>query len=230
MNLHYLKHVPFEGLGSIRDWAENAGVNITSTRLYEHDPLPDMDTFDCLVIMGGPMSVNDILQFPWLADEKRFVRNAINQGKTVLGVCLGAQLIVDVLGAAIYPNTHKEIGWFPIRKAAAAKDDRAAAFLPDLLDVFHWHGETFDLPEGATLLASSDACTNQGFIYHERVMGLQFHLETTPASLSALIDNCSHELQPGPYIQTAAEMMRGEVNFVQINETMAGLLNQLMKR
>ena len=227
MNLHYLKHVPFEGLDSIRDWAENTPVKVTSTCLYKNEPLPNIDTLDGLVIMGGPMSVNETLEHPWMADEKRFIRNVIDQGKAVLGVCLGAQLIADVLGAKIYPNKYKEIGWFPIKKVAAASDCGLVEFLPDQLEVFHWHGETFDLPDGAALLASSDACANQGFIYKKRVIGLQFHLETTPASLRALIDKCADELKPGPYVQTTAEMIGNDSRFVQVNKTMTGLLNQL---
>ncbi len=230
MNLVYLKHVPFEGLGSIRQWAENAAAALMAVRMYANDPFPPIETIDGLIIMGGPMSVYDVEIYPWLRAEKRFVREVIARGKPVLGVCLGAQMIAKALEAEIYPNPHKEIGWFPIVKAEAVKTNPLGAFLPDQLEVFHWHGETFEIPQGAVPLASSRACSNQGFIYEDHVMGLQFHLETKPASLRALIDNCSDELTPGkPYIQTEAQMTQNQTGFEGINLAMDALLNRLFK-
>lgn len=222
MKLHYLQHVPFEGLGMIGDWAEAHGARISSSQLYNHDPLPDLGSFDWLVVMGGPMGIHDHAEHPWLVAEKHFIRAAIDAGKTVLGICLGAQLIADVLGAKVYPGPQKEIGWFPIRRT-----DGAPEIIPEELTVFHWHGDTFDIPEGATRLASSAACNNQGFIYGDRVIALQFHMETTPASMEALIVNCGHELVDAAFIQTAQQMRAGLPNLGHINAVMNGLLDQL---
>ena len=238
IRLHYLQHVPFEGLGIIEEWAEARGFEIRVSRLYDHDPLPAPELFDWLVIMGGPMGIYDSTEYPWLVAEKECIQQAIAAGKTVLGICLGAQLIADVLGARVYPAAQKEIGWFPIERSAAAPE-----LLPEKLVVFHWHGDTFDLPEGAVHLASSAACANQGFIYNDRVVGLQFHMETTPESMEALIENCANELPhvaaaSGPGVrnedgslstlQTAEQMRAGLRHIESINTAMKQLLDALM--
>jgi GMP synthase-like glutamine amidotransferase len=222
--LHTLQHVPFEGLGMIEDWANAQGFEISVTRLFNNDPFPDIKTFDWLVIMGGPMGIYDLAEYPWLSAEKNFIQYAIEAKKTVLGICLGAQLIADVLGAKVYPGPQKEIGWFPIQRVAGAPD-----LLPEKLTVFHWHGDTFELPEGAIRLASSAACINQGFVYNGRVVALQFHLETTPESMDALIENCGEELLDAPYIQTAEQMRAGQAHMGNINATIFRLLDSLIE-
>ncbi|MGB3212162.1 MAG: type 1 glutamine amidotransferase [Desulforhopalus sp.] len=199
MRAHYLQHVPFEGLGSIQTWLDMAGYDITTTRLYESTKLPNPDQLDLLILMGGPMSVNDEERFPWLRTEKQFVRHTIESGKAVLGICLGAQLIASALGESVYPNRRKEIGWFPVE--GIPQEDESTFTFPPSLDVFHWHGETFDLPEGAMLLARSEACENQAFQFGQAVIGLQFHLETTPESARAIITNCRQEILPSKFVQ-----------------------------
>jgi len=202
MKLHYLQHVPFEGLGIIEDWAKTQDAEISCTRLFAGEQLPDIGSFDWLVVMGGPMGIYDHKEHPWLIAEKEFIKAAIDTGKTVLGICLGAQLIADVLGAKVYPGSQKEIGWFPIQRSEGAPE-----LLPATLTAFHWHGDTFELPAGATRLASSEACKNQGFIYNDRVVALQFHLETTPESMEALIENCAEEL---PNVDAASSFVQKE--------------------
>ena len=182
MIIHYLQHVKFEGLGSIENWVNNAGHEIASTKLYKNETFPDIKDFHWLIIMGGPMSVHDTSIYPWLGKEKEFIRRAIDSDKTVIGICLGAQLIAEVLGSKIYPARKKEIGWHPIRKSSS----KIADVLLDNIDAFHWHGETFDLPNEAIRLASSDVCENQAFIFKERVLGLQFHLESIFTSVKEL--------------------------------------------
>ncbi len=123
MNAHYLQHVPFEGIGSIEGWLSRNGARVGRTRLYQGEALPDverMETNDLLVVMGGPMSVNDEGTFPWLAAEKAAIRAAVRRGVRVLGICLGAQLIASALGARVYRNSVKEIGWFPIQGVVGA--------------------------------------------------------------------------------------------------------------
>ncbi len=115
MKVHVLQHVPFEGLGSIDPWLASRGAEVAYTRFFQNDPLPSPGSMDLLVVMGGPMSVNDEGELAWLAPEKRFVRDAVESGVPVLGICLGAQLIASALGACVYPNRVKEIGWFPFR-------------------------------------------------------------------------------------------------------------------
>ncbi len=225
MKLHYLQHVPFEGLGIIEDWAKAQDTEISVSQLFNNDPLPDLAGFDWLVVMGGPMGIYDYEKYPWLVTEKLFIKNAIDAGKTVIGICLGAQLIADVLGAKVYPGPQKEIGWFPIQRAEGAPE-----IIPKELTAFHWHGDTFEIPEGAICLASSEAYKNQGFIYNNCVIALQFHLETTYESMKALIENCGSELVDAPTIQTAKQMRTGRSNIENINAAMKALLSQLNHR
>jgi GMP synthase-like glutamine amidotransferase len=205
MRAHWLQHVPFEGLGSIEPWLNANGYEISATRLFRSEELPALHDIDLLVVMGGPMSVNDEKEFPWLAAEKEFVRDAIHSGKAVLGICLGAQLIAAALGAHVYPNAVKEIGWFPVMPIATPGS--AIRSFPESVDVFHWHGETFDLPSGATQLAKSKGCENQAFQFGDSVVGLQFHLETTPESAKAIVTNCRAELLPSEYVQSESEIL-----------------------
>jgi len=122
MNLHYLQHVSFEGLGTIQSWADRNAHSVSVTRFYENEHLPSPECVDMLVIMGGPMGIYDYTEYPWLHEEKEFIRQAIAAGKPVLGVCLGAQLIADVCGARVFPGKQKEIGWFPLKRSDELHD------------------------------------------------------------------------------------------------------------
>ena len=228
MRVHYLQHVPFEGLGSMEPWFRAAGHEITTSRFFESPELPELDEVDLLVAMGGPMSVNDEQEFPWLVREKRFVGAAIEAGKAVLGVCLGAQLIASAMGARVYGNRFKEIGWFPIQGVAPTA---APVFrFPSSVEVFHWHGETFDLPPGAVRLARSAGCENQAFQLGRSVIGLQFHLETTPASARALVSNCRAELLPARYVQSETTILGASPGrYRAINGLMAKVLTFLLE-
>jgi GMP synthase-like glutamine amidotransferase len=226
MRAHCLQHVPFEGPGSIEPWLAAAGYELTRTPLYASADLPAAKAVDFLVVMGGPMSVNDEDQFPWLAPEKRFIREVIESGKPVLGVCLGAQLIAAAMGAGVFRNPVKEIGWFPVR-AVAAGGGSVFAFPPSAT-VFHWHGETFDLPPGAVRLAESEGCANQAFQLGRSTIGLQFHLETTPESARELIAHCCAELVPARYIQAEEEILAADPDrYAAINRLMGDLLGYL---
>jgi len=136
--------------------------------------------------------------------EKQFVREALTRGVAVLGVCLGAQLIASALGARVGPNPVKEVGWFPID---ATPPSPGYAPLPRTGTVFHWHGETFDLPSGAVRLARSAGCANQAFQLGRNVVGVQFHLESTPATVRALAHHCAAELVPEPYVQSGQQLL-----------------------
>jgi GMP synthase-like glutamine amidotransferase len=228
MRVHYLQHVAFEGLGSIESWLERRSARLACTRLHAGEPLPRAGDFDWLIAMGGPMSVNDEARLPWLRAEKELIGNAIAAGRHVLGICLGAQLIAAALGARVYRNAQPEIGWFPIEPIAGTAppnpfDDVFSA----AGEVFHWHGETFDLPAGATLLARSEGCPRQAFALGHRVLGLQFHLETTPAGAQALVANCRGEMVPGPYVQSPDEILRTAERFDRIHRLMERVLETL---
>ncbi|NOY67881.1 MAG: amidotransferase [Deltaproteobacteria bacterium] len=228
MRAHYLQHVPFEELGSIAPWLKGAGYEITNTRFFESAALPDIQAVDLLVIMGGPMSVNDENEFPWLVPEKRFIREVINSGKPVLGICLGAQLIASAMGAVIYRNPVTEIGWFPIH--GISSNDASLFNFPPSEKVFHWHGETFDLPTGATRLAGSDGCENQAFQLGKSVIGLQFHLETTPESAREIVSNCYDNPAPSKYILTKEEILSARPEqYKSINQLMGNVLSFLVR-
>ncbi len=221
MRAHYLQHVPFEGLGSIKDWFEKTGYNITCTQLFKNTEFPDQKDIDFLVIMGGPMSINDESEYPWLVQEKRFIKEFVESGKPVLGICLGAQLLAGALGEKIYPNSVKEIGWFSVNAVTPANN--AAFEFPGSTIVFHWHGETFDLPKGAVRIAETNVCRNQAFQIGKNVIGLQFHLEMTKESVQEIVANCRDELVPGEYIQI-------EENILSAPSERYNSTNQLMNK
>ena len=227
MNIHYLQHVPFEGLGSIEDWVQRGGHTLSATRLYLGEQLPAVETLDLLVVMGGSMNIDEEALYPWLSAEKRFIEQAIAAGQRVLGVCLGAQLVANVLGAKVYANTNREIGWFPVEMTQAASASGLFAAFPRRIEAFHWHGDTFDIPSGAVHIARSAGCANQAFVYDERVVGLQFHLETTPASAQQIIAHCAEAITQGRYIQTPQAMLADAHRFDSINRTMHELLDRL---
>ncbi|MCK6555816.1 amidotransferase [Candidatus Binatia bacterium] len=236
MRIHSFFHVPFEGLGSIADWAAVRGHVVTATPWYGGGAAPSPEAYDWLIVMGGPMGVYDEGEYPWLVDEKRAIAAAIGAGKRVLGVCLGAQLIADVLGARVSRNPHREIGWFPIELASEGASTRTGRSLAPIArgsqtpaPVFHWHGDTFDLPAGAVHVARSEACEHQAFSLDDRVVGLQFHLETTPASAAELIGNCPGDLVAGPYVQSAETMVADAGRFLRINAVMHALLDALTR-
>jgi GMP synthase (glutamine-hydrolysing) len=189
--------------------------------------LPAQDALDWLVVMGGPMNIYEEERYPWLVAEKRFIAQVVEAGKTVLGICLGAQLIADVLGAPIVKGPHPEIGWFPVIRDPAADHTKVGRVLPASFEAFHWHGDTFMLPKDAVPLGRSEACACQGFVYKERVLALQFHLETTAASAEALIEHCGAEIGNGPYEQAAAEMLVDPGRFDRLNALMKTLADTL---
>jgi GMP synthase-like glutamine amidotransferase len=225
MKIHYLQHVPFEGLGSMEPWLQARGHLVSGTRLYAGQTCPDVAEFDGLIVMGGPMGIYDEAQYPWLVHEKDFLREAIACNKPILGICLGAQLLADALGAKVTRNARREIGWFPIEADGALNNTVLAGVFPKTLEAFHWHGDTFALPEGALPVASSEACSNQGFIFDDRIFAFQFHLETTPAAARALVENCRDELAGSRYVQSEVEILGDEGRFAAINRVMDSVLD-----
>jgi len=229
MHAHYLQHVPFETLGSIKSWLKISGYKTTVTRLYQSTLLPAPESVDLLIILGGPMSANDEEQYPWLRTEKLFIRQIIEAGKPVIGVCLGAQLIASSLGESVYPNRRKEIGWFPIQ--GLRHEDESLFSFPEEIEVFQWHGETFDLPSGSVLLATSEGCKNQAYQLGKSVIGLQFHLEVTPEAVRTLVNNCRNEIQPSKYVQPEPVLLdKGPDRFLVLNHLMGDILSFLTRR
>ncbi len=209
MKIHALRHVPYEGPGFIEEWIDEMQYELTFTLAYEKPEYPSKDDFDALIIMGGSMSVNDEELYPWLKKEKEFILNSIEAGKQVLGICLGSQLIASALGSKVYQNKTREIGWFPVRKSFEMH-----SWFPEFDEaeqqiLLHWHGDTFELPEGAVRLFSSEATPNQGFAFGENVIALQFHPEMNEKNIRDLVDHTRSELVKDTFVQTESEILEG---------------------
>jgi GMP synthase-like glutamine amidotransferase len=205
MHITILQHLPHEGPGSIADWASARGHTQRIHRLDQNDMLPSVGEFDLLVVLGGDMSVHDQSDHPWLAPERELVKASLDAGKPVVGICLGAQQIALALGAAVYPNEQREVGFWPIHKTAEVLP------LPDTLEVLHWHGDTFDLPADARLFASSEGCRKQMFLAADGLaLGLQCHIETTAEMVDVFCrEDVSYLIPPvgqGRWMQDAARM------------------------
>ncbi len=227
MHVHYLQHVPFEDAANIAIWACQRGHRVSSTRMDLGQPLPEPETIDWLVVMGGPMNVDEHDAYPWLVREKEFIHRVIGRSTRVLGVCLGAQLISTVLGGRVAPNRQKEIGWFPIDFTAEAAGHPVFAQFPRQVAAFHWHGDRFSIPPGAVRLAGSANCDNQAFQHGDRVVALQFHWDYSPESVQAMIAHCGHELIDAPGIQHAPEMLAQPERFEDIRSMLFDMLDGL---
>ncbi len=210
-------HVPFEGPGIILNWIGERGDHLHYTRFYNGEVLPDASAVDMLIIMGGPMDVFDFHIHPWMEDEIEWVKDFIASGKPVFGICLGAQIIAAALGEEVYPGPHKEIGWHNLQFFPSLGDYKICKDLPITRKVFQWHGDTFNIPEGATRIAGSDAFPNQGFIHGNSVVAMQFHLEVTPESVKELVNNCRGELVEGIHIQSEKEIL-SEQSYFETNQ------------
>ena len=229
MKIHVFQHAEFEGPGAIGGWASARGHEVAATLFGRHGArIPPLETVDWLVVLGGGMSVHQTERHPWLVEEKRAIERAMAAERTVLGICLGSQLVADVLGAAVRANEEKEIGRFPVRKTP---EGAALPLLDDFSDeaeVFHWHGDTWELPAGAVRVAASDACANQGFVLGDRVVGLQFHPEMTPSIAAGIARADAEELAAGGrWVQPAGEVLRDGGRFGAANRMLWGMLDRL---
>lgn len=225
MHVHWLQHADFEDLGCIAPWLAARDDTVTHTRLFAGETPPTADTFDFLIVMGGPMNIYEYDAHPWLKAEKALIKQAIAADKRVLGICLGSQLIADVLGGPVTRNAHTEVGWFPVQMNAAARQSKLFAGFPERYLAFHWHGDTFAIAPGARNLASSEACAHQAYDYGERVAAIQFHLEVTAANAR---DWFEHERpEPAAYVQTAESILTDIGRFAENNRLMIRLLENL---
>lgn len=230
MRVHYLQHVPYEGTGAIGEWAHTRGHALTGTEMFRQG-LPRPDDLDLLVVMGGPMNIYQEAEYPWLAAEKAFIAKAIDAGKAALAICLGAQLLADVLGGSVLKGEHSEIGWYPVELTEAGRALPVFTGFPARFTALHWHGDTFTIPPGAAHVASSVACASQAFAYDGgRVTGLQFHLEETRESLTQLVDNTRGELVEGEWIVGPGELLAPDAPFAPCRELLFALLDAIVMR
>lgn len=228
MRIHYLMHHPDEGLGIISQWIQNKGYITGVTKFYEKSYiLPQTSEYDVLIIMGGPQSVYEVEKFDWLKIEKEFIRIALEARKKILGICLGSQFLAEILGGKVYAAPHKEIGWFEIKLSQEALSGLFKGS-PEVIPVFHWHGDTYSLPANAVRLASSEATVNQGFAYEDYVLGLQFHFEVDEKAIKGMNSAFDHELVKSKYVQTDVEIKSQIDLVVQNNAMMFKLLDNFI--
>ncbi|PAF21046.1 GMP synthase [Terribacillus saccharophilus] len=204
MIIDVLQHVPFEDLAAIKDWGEDRGHSFRVHHLYDKAVLPEAQDITLLIILGGPMSANDADY--WIEEERKLIRQLMDRQKPLFGICLGAQQIAKALGATVFQGEQKEVGWHPIQTVTTH-----FPFIPDKMTVFHWHGEQFSLPHGAIRLFGNEVCENQGFIYRDNVIGLQFHFETTRESMEKLIVHDKDYVDDGMFVQSEEVMKASEL-------------------
>jgi GMP synthase-like glutamine amidotransferase len=188
MKVQIIQHVDYEKPGHIARWLERSGVTPEVTNVSQEAPGYAAKDLDALVIMGGPMGVYDEDDYGWLAGEKQYVRDVLAGDAKVLGICLGAQILAEALGAEVYKGHRTEIGWGEVGMTPAGEKHALLKHVPVSPVVLHWHGDTFNLPDGAVRIFSNEHYPNQGFIWKDRVLALQFHMEFLPGHLPGLIE------------------------------------------
>jgi GMP synthase-like glutamine amidotransferase len=210
MRIHCFQHVAFENPGSIVEWAAANEHIISYTYFFKQNySIPLLSDIDALLIMGGNMNVDEEKEFPWLHTEKQFIKQAIDAEKKVIGICLGSQLIVAALGSKVYPAKEKEIGFFPIQFSKEILTRPLFNHFTNSYTVFHWHGDTFDLPVNAQLIASTVICKHQAFLIGTNVLALQFHFEMNETVIEDMLLHDGHELEEqGKYIQSTDEIKK----------------------
>lgn len=221
MKIAVLQHADYEGPGEIARWAEERGHHVGYHLLHSGDRLPELDEFDLLVVMGGEMNIYQHRDWPWLRPESALIKSALEQGKRIVGVCLGAQLIADALGARVKQNEEIELGWLPVTWT-----DEARALFPSLSSqetVLHWHGDTFSLPAGAMRLAASEACAEQGFLIPQKCLAVQFHLETDVTLVRRFVES-QGKWPTGRCVQSPEAIMNEAGSFCERNKRLLYIL------
>ena len=208
MHIHYFQHDHFEDLGYIGDWAAVHNYTTSVTRFDLKPEIPAHENYDWLVVLGGKMSVNDSEKFPWLKAEIEFIKDAIDKGKIVIGICLGSQLVAKACGADVFKNTEPEMGFWPVTFNETAKNDPVFRYFRNDMTVLHVHFDTFSLPEGVVSMANSAATACQAFRLGKNVFAFQFHFEVTPQNVAGFITEIEPELVAGKYSQTAEQMLK----------------------
>ena len=196
-----LQHIECEDLGTIANAMSQRGIGYKYVRLFDGEPVPyDPGNYSGMIILGGPMNVYEEDKFPYLKDEDILIKKAVKNDMPVLGICLGGQLIAKATGAKVKKGTKKEIGWYDLKLTKDSRQDKVFNPLPGTIKVFQWHGDTFDIPDGAVHLAGSELFSNQAYRVGSSIYGLQFHLEVTQEMINRWISEYEEELSTLDYI------------------------------
>ena len=225
LKIHCFQHNPIEDLGNIKDWAIKNGHLISYTKFYEEFQKPNLEDIDFLVILGGEMGVHDEEKCPWLKQEKIFIQEAIAKKIKIFGICLGAQLIAEVLGSKVKLNPQKEIGWFPVWATEDAKKHPFFSKFEDSFYVFQWHQDTFEIPRQAIRLWKGEGCENQAFLGNDQILGLQFHLEFTKLVLKEMMENEEDSTFSGKYVQNRLDIFEGQIHITRNRQMMYKILD-----
>ena len=224
------KHVPFEGPGTFREELDKRGLRYREVNLYKGEAPQNLDGCGGLIIMGGPMNVYEEDEYPFLKDEDRLIKEALSKEIPMLGICLGAQLMAKAAGAKVTKGKKKEIGWYPLHITDEAMKDTVFCSLPKEVEVFQWHGDTFDLPKGAVRLASSDLFPNQAFRMGDNAYAFQFHIEVTSDIIKSWIDINEEELEGvKDYIDSEKILPETKVKIDNLGRLATNVYDQLFK-
>jgi GMP synthase-like glutamine amidotransferase len=231
MHIHCFQHVAFENLGTIENWAITNNHTISYTYFFDKEIVfPTISEIDMLIVLGGFMNVDDDEKFLWLKPEKEFIKKATDSNKKILGICLGSQLIAAALGSKVHKSKETEIGFHPITFNQTALECPLFKHFSNPFTVFQWHGNTFELPQNAKLLASSDGCKNQVYLLGTTVLAMQFHIEMNESVLNDMLKYDGHELEEkGKYIQSELEIRANYPQLQQNKTDLFELLNQFTK-
>lgn len=228
MKIHYFQHTPFENTRLIKEWAHENQCEISGTRIHKNDPLPDPDSFDLLISLGGPQNILEISKYPYLKNEINYITDLQNENKKILGICLGAQLISTALGCPPETSPHKEVGIFPVSLNDNASTDPIFKSFPRQFQAIHWHYRMPGLPTGATILGQTPGCPRQIIKFKDNVYGIQFHLEIVKESLQEMFRFCGDYFDlPSPYTQCRDKFL--SQNFNEPHTLLKQILNNFLK-
>mgnify|MGYP000225700075 CR=1 FL=1 len=237
MRILCLQHDPLDGPGALLEWAETGGHVVSYCPICQSEPLPPLGSFDLLVSLGGPMGAYEEGKYPWLAEEKQYLREALASGKKILGLCLGAQLIADALGGRAFRHSCKEFGWQPIEPTEAGREWFGTSEVLEkdgkgIFYAFQWHGDTYTLPPGAVQLARNEATEQQAFLleghgpFGGKVLGTQFHLEWTEEMAREALAEPGVAPPSSPYVQSPEEILSDIALFDSAKKRFFALLDK----
>jgi GMP synthase-like glutamine amidotransferase len=229
MRLHLLHHDPVDfSRTNISRWAEKKGYSLAHTYLCNNEALPAMEDFDWLIIMGGSQHAWEEDVHPWLPAEKKFIARVLEGNKIMLGLCFGAQLLAETLGAEVFVNSYNEIGWYEVTLTPEGQQSYLFQNVPEQFTTFHWHADHFSLPHGCTRLAYSEATENQAYISQKRpIAGIQFHPEYPLETVKYFLREFGDEMLMGPYVAGKQKILSQTDQTPETYALMAAILDNM---